>query len=65
MNTTPLEELDKVLFDEDCLLFLSLNPENDNFGALSGDNKIQSVGRPSKRESELLKAGGEIRNQIM
>ena len=61
---TPLEELEKVLFDKDCILFLSLNPEIDNFGVRGSDNGIQFVGRPTKRESESHKAGGEIRNQI-
>ena len=59
----PLEELDKPLFEKDCLLFLSLNPEIVNFGVLGGDNELQSTGRPNKRESESRKAGGEIRNQ--
>ena len=39
-------------------------PEIDNFVVLGGDNELQSVGRPNKRESESRKAGGEIRNQL-
>ena len=61
---TPLEELEKVLFDKDYVLFLSLNPEIDNFGVLGGDNEIRPKGKPKKHESESRKAGGEIRNHI-
>ena len=61
---TPLEELEKVLFDKDYVLFLSLNPEIDNFGILGGDNKIRPKVRPKKHESKSCKAGGEIRNHI-
>ena len=54
----------KKYIDKDCLLFLSLNPEIDNFGVLGGDSEIQSVGRPSKSASESRKAGGGICYQI-
>ena len=40
-------------------MFLSLNPDMDNFGVFGGDNKPQSFGRQNNNESQSRKAGDD------
>ena len=61
---TALEELDKVVFEDDCRRFRAVNLDLENYGVFGGDDEPQIRGRPTNNESISRKAGFDIRSGI-
>ena len=61
---TAVEELDKVVFEDDCQRFRAVNPDLEDYGVFGGHYKPQARGRPTNNESVSRKAGLDIRNAV-
>ena len=65
LQTTPLQQLEKVVFEDDYKNFLVSHPDISNYGIMDGHDELQQRGRPTVDETESRKVGLEIRNEIV
>ena len=59
-----MQELEKEVFQEDSIRFLSMNPDNENNGVFGAEQERQSAGRPNNDETLCRSSGIDIRNTM-
>ena len=65
LQTTRLQQLEKVVFEDDYNNFLVSHPDISNYGIMDGHDELQQRGRPTVDERASRKVGLEIRNEIV